>query len=314
MRAQILFAAVSALTISSVIAARSPGCAHGCMNDWDGSGCTWKDGWKCLCNNNTALDKVNSCISSSSDCNDADKDASYQAIAQLCADAGSTVTASPEAKFSATSGGKSWPTSWSGTSWGTSDWSSWVSAVSTGLPGAPTGWTGGSWGHGPGSQGADPSWTTKWSSGSGPWTTDGPRGGRSHGGPFGGAWGPWGSSGNWTSGAWTSWWESKGCPGSTWEGWTADGWKTNAPWTAWTACTATTTATSTYTSTVSGSTVTGVTYGIRVAQATGNDTEASGSGTAASARATSVQGNAAASTTIAMGSLAMALVVSLVLM
>ncbi|KAH8799430.1 hypothetical protein F5884DRAFT_863605 [Xylogone sp. PMI_703] len=88
-------------------------------------------------------------------------------------------------------------------------------------------------------------------------------------GPFGGSWGPWGSSGAWTAGPWTSWWGGSECPDGNWPGWTSDTWSTAAPWTTWTACTATTTATDTYTTISGSSVVTGVSYGIKVAQQTG---------------------------------------------
>ncbi|RFU26540.1 hypothetical protein B7463_g9801, partial [Scytalidium lignicola] len=105
------------------------------------------------------------------------------------------------------------------------------------------------------------------------WPTGGPwSGGLGIGGPFGGSWGQWRSSGAWTAGPWTSWWCGNACPNSDWPGWTSGAWSTGAPWTTWTACTATTTATTTYTTTSAGSVVTGVTYGIKVAQQTGTGT------------------------------------------
>ena len=86
-------------------------------------------------------------------------------------------------------------------------------------------------------------------------------------GPFGGNWGPFGSSGPWTTGPWSTWWGQQGCPEPNWSGWTCGEWSTNAPWTTWTGCTATTTATTTYTTTVTdGSIVTSVMYGVQVAE------------------------------------------------
>ena len=86
-------------------------------------------------------------------------------------------------------------------------------------------------------------------------------------GPFGGGWGPWGSSGAWTTGPWTTWWGQNGCPDATWSGWTSGAWSTDAPWTTWTGCTATTTATSTYTTTATGgSVITTTAYGVQVAE------------------------------------------------
>lgn len=56
----------------------------------------------CFCGS-SAISTANSCIENSS-CGEAEKSGSYQTIAQLCANAGKSVTASPEGTWSATSG------------------------------------------------------------------------------------------------------------------------------------------------------------------------------------------------------------------
>ncbi|KAH8799330.1 hypothetical protein F5884DRAFT_811503 [Xylogone sp. PMI_703] len=71
------------------------------------------------------------------------------------------------------------------------------------------------------------------------------------------------------TGPWTSWWGGSQCPDGNWPGWTSGTWSTDPPWTTWAACTATTTATSTYTTISAGSVVTGLSYGVKVAQQTG---------------------------------------------
>jgi hypothetical protein len=94
-------------------------------------------------------------------------------------------------------------------------------------------------------------------------------------GPFGGDWGPFGSSGAWTSGGpWSSWWDGNGCPSESWSGWTSGSWSSGAPWTTWTACTATTTATKTFTTTSSGTVITSTSFGIQVAEQTETNTGA----------------------------------------
>jgi len=202
----------------------------------------------------------------------------YQAIAQLCANQGATITAAPQATFSATSGGSAYPTN--------QNWASYVSQ---------NGWQGGAGVAGAGGNNwgapwsayasitANPSWTTNsWASwvSNAPWTTNPSwttnvgafstappwgAGFAGYGGPFGGNWGGLQSSGAWTNGPWTSWWGNTACPGSTWSGWTSGPWGTNAPWTTWAGCTASTTATSVITTTSSGSVITTTSYGIRVA-------------------------------------------------
>ncbi|CZR61540.1 uncharacterized protein PAC_11437 [Phialocephala subalpina] len=108
----------------------------------------------------------------------------------------------------------------------------------------------------------------------GPWSAAwGSNGGPGYG-PFGGNWGPWGSSGAWTAGPWSAWWDGSACPSDAWTGWTSGTWSSNAPWTSWSACTATTTASSVYTTTVSGSVITSTSFGIKVAEATATGTGA----------------------------------------
>ena len=176
----------------------------------------------------------------------------YAAIAQVCANAGKTVTAAPEATFSATSGGSAWPSGWS--SWGGSPW---FSAVSSALPGAPTGWNG-----------------------TGPW--GGP--GAGYRGPGSGGWGPcsWSTWSGWSTGAWsTGSWPSGG-PGGPHGGPNGYG-PQGAPWTSftgtWTDCSTTMAATSvptsgvsTITTTINGQVVTGTTFQGKGAAATASGT------------------------------------------
>lgn len=94
--------------------------------------------WSSYCTGD-ALNDLNSRVADS-DCDDSDKEAVYQVIAQACANAGETPTASPQATFSATSG-KPFPISGSnGGPWGgrhgdwtskSSLWQSWTSAHPT---------------------------------------------------------------------------------------------------------------------------------------------------------------------------------------
>ncbi|KAH8801370.1 hypothetical protein F5884DRAFT_512951 [Xylogone sp. PMI_703] len=125
-------------------------------------------------------------------------------------------------------------------------------------------------------------------------------------GPFGGSWGDWRSSGAWTDGPWTSWWCGDACPYSDWPGWTSGAWSTGAPWTTWTACTATTTATTTYTTVSAGSVVTGVSYGIKVAQQTGTP-----SPTATPSGSTSNTLTSKASARVALGLLVIPLIIAI---
>ena len=250
-----------------------PSCVSSCWEDVrnSASGCSAGD-YSCLCTGD-AITSANSCIDSSS-CSDSEKSDSYQAIAQLCANSGATVTASPEATWSATSGGTAWPSGWTtNTAWAsvTSKWG--------GGPGGPAGWTPGQWG--PFGQGRP-----------------------GHG------WGPWASesTGAWTTGAWTSWWGTDDCPASTWSGWTNGPWGTNAPWTTWAGCTATTTATGVVTSTITANGTTQVTtstsFGIQVAQAT-NGGAASSSTSPGAAMATNMKmvGSAAGVVGVVAGAL-----------
>ncbi|KAF4552349.1 Hypothetical protein D9617_10g073300 [Elsinoe fawcettii] len=213
-----------------------PSCLSNCDNI--SGGVNWSQGGlTSLCGNSTLVDAVNSCVASSS-CNSTDKQNTYQVLAQICANAGSPLTASPEATYSATSGGTNYPT-------GTGQWASYASAFSTmtNAPNAPNGWRPGA-GYGPFGQGAP-------GNGYGPWS---------------------GKTGSWTDGPWTQWWGGSACPPSSWSGWTSGPWGTNAPWTTWTACTASSTATGVVTTTVTtaGSTTVMTTtgFGLSVAQAT----------------------------------------------
>jgi hypothetical protein len=253
-----------------------PSCVDSCWQDIrnSASGCSAGD-YSCLCTDDV-ITKANSCIEQSS-CSASDKSSVYEAIAQLCANSGATVTASPEATWSVTSGGSAWPTAWTTNS-------AWTSAVSQ-------------WGGAPG--GGPPGWN-----GGGGW---GPFG---HGGPNHG-WGPWAtaSSGAWTNGPWTNWWGGSACPPSTWSGWTSGPWGTNAPWTTWSGCTASTTATSVVTNvvTTSGSTVTQTStdFGIQVAQATNGGSAASSSTSPGAAMATNFRmaGSAAGVVGVVAGAL-----------
>lgn len=153
-----------------------PSCASSCWSNI-ASECNSVTDYSCLCGS-SAVSSANSCIDSS-DCSDSEKEEVYQAVDQLCANVGVTVTAKPEATWSATSGGSAWPAGWT-----TSAWPS-----------------GGPWGPGAGPPG--------WVPGNG-W---GPFG---RGGP-GNGWGPFGS-GSWTNGPWTNWWGTGACPGSSWSG------------------------------------------------------------------------------------------------
>jgi hypothetical protein len=108
----------------------TPSCVSSCWQDLRGDSSDYSD----FCTGDK-LNTLNSCIASS-DCDQSDKDATYQVIAQGCANAGQTVTASPQATFSATSG-KNLPTPggpWHGKGgdWTTnSEWQSWTSAHPT---------------------------------------------------------------------------------------------------------------------------------------------------------------------------------------
>jgi len=248
---------VAALFTTSVLA-WLPSCSWSdCMGSWDGSSCSAGSGWDCLCSNQTAISQLNTCVATSCT-NTTDQEAIFGAVAQLCVNAGTPVSASQEATFSATSGGSAWPSQITaapgfgpGGGWNSGQWSSWISACSTGLPSAPSGWGGqGPWG-GPGS----------WGGQSGGPGFGGPGG---HGGP--GGFGPWGT-------------KASGINCDSWTTWTA-GWGPFSSWTGtWSGCSSTTNtpipATITTTVTTGGATqvITGTTFGIQAAavQTTGAD-------------------------------------------
>ncbi|KUJ19207.1 uncharacterized protein LY89DRAFT_667197 [Mollisia scopiformis] len=143
-----------------------PSCANSCMSTFTSSSCAG-DG-SCFCKDTTALNNANTCIDSSS-CSTSDKETIYQNIDQLCADVAVTVTAAPEATFSATSNsawsGGPWSAAWgSGASgygpfggnwgpWGSSGawtagpWSAWWDGNAC-PPDSWTGWTSGTWSTG----------------------------------------------------------------------------------------------------------------------------------------------------------------------
>jgi hypothetical protein len=115
----------------------APSCVSSCWQNLSGDASSYAD----FCTGDK-LNTLNSCIADST-CSDADKESTYQVIAQGCANAGQTPTASQQASFSATSG-KNIPTSiggagpWRGGNgqskgdWTTnSDWQSWTSAHPT---------------------------------------------------------------------------------------------------------------------------------------------------------------------------------------
>jgi len=271
---------VAALLASSAAATGwFPACAwNDCLTSYNGTTCSSSSGWECLCTDSSALDTLNSCVATACS-NSTGREAIYAAIAQVCANAGKTVTAAPEATFSATSGGSAWPSGWS--TWGGSPW---FSAVSSALPGAPTGWNGnGPWGgpgagyRGPGSSGWGPcSWST---------------------------WSGW-STGTWSTGSWPT-----GGPGGPHGGPGGFGPPEGAPWTSftgtWTDCSTTMAATtvptsgvSTVTTTINGQVVTGTTFQGKGAAATGT----SATGTSGSSGAANLKGMGAC------GALAVALV------
>lgn len=160
----------------------APSCVSSCWQDLRGDSTSYSD----FCTGDK-LNTLNSCIADSN-CSDDDKESTYQVIAQGCANAGATPTASQQATFSATSG-KNTPTSggpWNG----------------NGGPGGP-------WRGGQGSKtGGD--WTTNsnWQS----WTS-------AHPTPTvtdSAAWSSWYASAGWptASSDWSSWASAKGWPTS----------------------------------------------------------------------------------------------------
>jgi len=185
----------------------------------------------CLCGNSTAMADLDTCIASSS-CDSTDKEDTYQALAQVCANVGETVTASPEATFSATSGGSAYPTA----TW-TSDLSDFTTVTQSDMSGSTTATQSDTsesttvtpsdlTGLAAVTQSAGDGGPWSWAGGDVTATRGGGRGwnaGMGYG-PFGGAagdgWGPWAShsTGAWTAGPWTSWWNGNECPASSWSG------------------------------------------------------------------------------------------------
>ncbi|KPI42539.1 uncharacterized protein AB675_9680 [Cyphellophora attinorum] len=219
-----------------------PECAwNDCMSSVDLGACDQSTGWACLCNNQTLISQLNTCVSTSCT-NETDQEAIYGAVAQLCVNNGVTVTNSEQATFSATSGGSlitAGPSGGPGGRFG-GDWNEWVSSCSNGLGGPPSGWSSGQgpWGnHG--------------------WGGPGGPGGRGGGGPFGG---PWGT-------------KASGINCDAWTTWTA-GWGPFSSWTGtWSGCSSTTDAPvpATVTTTINGQVVTGTTFGVQAAaQSSGN--------------------------------------------
>jgi hypothetical protein len=153
----------------------APSCVSSCWQDLSGDS---KD-LSSFCTGDT-LNTLNKCIADSS-CDQSDKDSTYQMIAQGCANAGQTVTASPQATFSATSG-KNLPT--------------------PGGAGKPNGGPGGDW------RGKGGEWTTnsEWQS----WTSAHPTPAATDAA----AWSSWASSASWptASSDWSSWASAKGLP------------------------------------------------------------------------------------------------------
>ncbi|KAK5000516.1 hypothetical protein LTR66_000630 [Elasticomyces elasticus] len=247
-----------------------PACLSSCASTITAAGCSSYTDYSCLCSSSAAVAGVNACIAASG-CSEGDKMNTYKALAQLCANAGTTLTASPEATFSVTSGGSAWPSSYP------SSYSSYPSSYAD------------AWSSYTASASAQGSTLSTRTSGvvSTPATTPNPTqnpynnpngngGDYAHNGPFGpnannnNGWGPWSGSSSWPAGPWTNWWGASpsslsalasgrygngNCPAPTWSGWTSGAWATNAEWTAWEGCTARTTATSVgvVTSTVGGS-------------------------------------------------------------
>jgi len=155
----------------------APSCVSSCWQDLRGDSTSYSD----FCTGD-ALNTLNSCIASS-DCSDDDKESTYQVIAQGCANAGQTPTASQQATFSATSG-KNTPTP------------------------VADGGNGGPWRGGPGQGSKSGDWTTNsdWQS----WTS-------AHPTPTvtdSAAWSSWASSAGWptASADWSSWASAKGWP------------------------------------------------------------------------------------------------------
>ena len=228
-----------------------PSCVSSCWSNVHSSGD--------YCAANT-ISSANSCIASSS-CSDSEKSDTYKAVAQLCANAGTSVTAAPEATWSATSG--KWSTTrgawghgfsgrpgggWNGHSgnapWptGSSEWSvftSWTAAESiTGWPTASSEWaaftsahpvpTGlnsmASWWSANGFPGGS-AWPTAWTTNSA-WSSVVSQWGGFPGGPGGP--GGWNGAGGWGP-------FGHGGQGHGWGPWASQssGAWTNGPWTSW---------------------------------------------------------------------------------
>ncbi|RMZ91243.1 hypothetical protein DV736_g1541, partial [Chaetothyriales sp. CBS 134916] len=245
--------AIATALFASASMAWAPSCGwNDCFGSWDGASCDQSNGWDCLCSNGTAIAQLNTCVATS--CTNAtDQEAIYAAVAQICVNNGNTVTNTQQATFSATSGGTlsqitANPSGWGPSGgWGSGAWSSWISACSTGLPGAPSGWGG---------------------PGNGPWSGAGGWGG--HGGGFGGPGGagPWGT-------------KASGVNCDNWTTWTG-GWGPFSSWTGtWSGCSTTTAtpspATITTTVTTGGTTqvLTGTTFGIQAVSQTVSTTTSS---------------------------------------
>jgi hypothetical protein len=156
----------------------APSCVSSCWQDLRGDSNDYSD----FCSGDK-LNTLNKCIADS-DCEQSDKDATYQVIAQGCANAGQTVTASQQATWSATSG-KNLPT-----------------PGGAGRPNGGPGGPGGPW------QGKGGDWTTnsEWQS----WTSAHPTPSVTDAA----AWSSWASSASWPTGSsdWSSWASAKGLP------------------------------------------------------------------------------------------------------
>ncbi|KAF2167526.1 hypothetical protein M409DRAFT_22334 [Zasmidium cellare ATCC 36951] len=157
-----------------------PSCVSSCRDqnqDWSNA--------DSVCDNNDAINNLNNCVNGSQ-CSDQEKNDVRQAIAQLCANAGATITAAPFASYSVTSG------KWDNTNI-PQQWSSWASANSiSNWPTATSEWQ--SWA----SANNLPTATGNWNA----WAS-------SHNGGWGGAGrpGPWATGGDWSSaaGEFSSW-------------------------------------------------------------------------------------------------------------
>ncbi|KAF1991882.1 hypothetical protein K402DRAFT_459116 [Aulographum hederae CBS 113979] len=76
-----------------------PACAVQCLNDVGPTGCTYNDGYSCLCSNrNGAIDRASTCINQSS-CNQQDKDNTFRSMAQICMNNGVQLSTPPFNNF-----------------------------------------------------------------------------------------------------------------------------------------------------------------------------------------------------------------------